>query len=233
MIMLRRLAAVFLTLVAALFTFTTAGTAVPHVASGLGTYAYGSHQHPTGLADTTTERGPPSSYDQATLYDAVDGSPNGASARPEVVIPGATTRYTTPVRFTQVPLAATSTGARVVAGGDLLSRGRSGVATKAAGDDWPILSGIVRDAGRGKGNFGLGEGTLSQANRAGESWVGDGYRVASDGKTLVSRDGLRTFRPPAWKPNLGKYQANFEYWLEERVGKPFGNGHLDITDMGP
>lgn len=99
-------------------------------------------------------------------------------------------------------------------------------------DDWPVLSGVLRDASRGKGNFGLGKGTLSQATRAGELWVGDGYRVASDGRSLVSRDGLRVYRPPSWKPDLGKYQANFEYWLEARVGKPLGNGHLDITDVG-
>ncbi|MGL4174247.1 MAG: hypothetical protein ACRCTR_09310 [Actinomycetota bacterium] len=51
----------------------------------------------------------------------------------------------------------------------------------------PVLSGIVRDAAKGKGNFGVGSGTASQATRAGESWVGDGYRIASDGKTLVNR----------------------------------------------
>lgn len=108
----------------------------------------------------------------------------------------------------------------------------TGVAAKTA-DDWPVLSGIVRDAARGKGNHGLGFGTASQATRAGESWVGEGYRIASDGKTLVSRDGLRTFRPPTWKPNQGKSQANFEYWIGVREGRPFGNGHLDITDTVP
>jgi Na+-transporting methylmalonyl-CoA/oxaloacetate decarboxylase gamma subunit len=135
------------------------------------------------------------------------------------------------------PLAAVATAA--VSGGSRAVRENSadfrgfGVAAEGAADDWPVISGIVRDSAKSKGNFGLGEGTASQATRAGESWVGDGYRVASDGKTLVSRDGLRTFRPPSWKPDLGKYQANFEYWLEQRVGKPFGNGHLDITDLGP
>ncbi|UUI67269.1 DUF6531 domain-containing protein [Aeromicrobium duanguangcaii] len=98
-------------------------------------------------------------------------------------------------------------------------------------DDWPIISGIVRDAIRGKGNHGLGSGTLSQATRAGETWVGDGYRVASDGKTLVSRDGLRAFRPPTWKPREDKFQANFEYWMGNRMGKPFGNGHLDVPEL--
>src|SRR5262245_47528732 len=31
----------------------------------------------------------------------------------------------------------------------------TGVAAKTA-DDWPVISGIVRDASKGKGNFGLG-----------------------------------------------------------------------------
>lgn len=96
-----------------------------------------------------------------------------------------------------------------------------------------MLSGIVRDAGKSKGNFGLGSGTASQAERAGQAWVGDGFRVASDGKTLVSSDGLRAFRPPSWKPNEGKYQANFEHWVDGQVSRsPMGNGHFDVTDLG-
>ncbi|MGN6522419.1 MAG: hypothetical protein ACTHMZ_04315 [Actinomycetes bacterium] len=80
----------------------------------------------------------------------------------------------------------------------------------AAADDWPVISGIVRDAGAGKGNFGLGTGTASQAARAGESWVGDGAAWSSDGKALISRDGLRQWRPPSYKPNLDPWQSNFE-----------------------
>lgn len=63
----------------------------------------------------------------------------------------------------------------------------------------------------------------------GEAWVGPGYRVASDGKTLVSADGLRQYRPPSFKPSLEKVQANFE-------SRPPGltqwqsNAHLDIGD---
>ena len=101
-------------------------------------------------------------------------------------------------------------------------------AVKSA-DDWPVLSGIVRDASKGKGNFGLGSGTKSQANRAGQAWVGRGYKVAGDGKTLISADGLRQWRPPSFKPNLGKWQSNFESRLVPR-GQWQGNGHLDITD---
>ena len=40
--------------------------------------------------------------------------------------------------------------------------------------------------------------------------MGEGATVASDGKTLISADGLRQYRPPSFKPNLGKVQANFE-----------------------
>jgi len=81
---------------------------------------------------------------------------------------------------------------------------------------------------RGKGNFGLGSGTRADAEKLGRAWVGDGYKVASDGKTLVSSDELRQFRPPSFKPNLGMEQANFERRLIPE-GQWFGNGHLDIV----
>ena len=90
------------------------------------------------------------------------------------------------------------------------------------------ISGILRAAVRGKGNFGLGRGTLNEATEAGRSWVGNGYKVASDGKTMISSDGLRQFRPPSFKPSLGKTQANFE-WRNVNQGQWQGNGHLDIV----
>jgi len=93
-----------------------------------------------------------------------------------------------------------------------------------------VISGIVRDAAKGKGNFGLGSGTASQAERAGQSWVGDGYTVASDGKTLISSSGLRQWRPPSFKPSRDAWQSNFESRLEPR-GQWQGNGHFDVTDM--
>lgn len=101
------------------------------------------------------------------------------------------------------------------------------VATEAAGD-WAESSGILRDAARGKGNFGLGESTEEIANRTGQAWVGDGATVASDGTTLVSSDGLRQYRPPSFKPNLGLTQANFESrWVAS--GRWQTNGHLTIV----
>jgi hypothetical protein len=91
--------------------------------------------------------------------------------------------------------------------------------------------GVLRDALRGKGNFGLGTASRGEAIKLGESWVGEGYKVASDGKTMISADGLRQFRPPSFKPNLGRVQSNFE-WRLEPGGRWQGNGHLDIT-LGP
>jgi hypothetical protein len=88
--------------------------------------------------------------------------------------------------------------------------------------------GILRDAARGKGNFGLGSATRAVADKLGRAWVGKGYRVASDGKTLISADGLRQYRPPALKPNLGIQQANFERRLSP-AAQWLGNGHLDVT----
>jgi len=88
-------------------------------------------------------------------------------------------------------------------------------------------SGILRRATGGKGNFPIGRATAQEAKELGEAWVGRGFRVSSDGKTLVSADGLRVFRPPAYKPNFGKVQANFEQKLVPG-GQPISNGHLDV-----
>jgi RHS repeat-associated protein len=89
------------------------------------------------------------------------------------------------------------------------------------------LVGTLRQAAKGKGNFGLGTGTAEEAEELGKAWVGEGAKTASDGKTLVSADGLRTYRPPSYKPNLEKVQANFEQKLTPG-GRPYSNGHLDI-----
>jgi hypothetical protein len=91
--------------------------------------------------------------------------------------------------------------------------------------------GILRSATKGAGNFGLGAADAETAVKLGESWVGEGATLASDGKTLLSADKLRQFRPPSWKPNLGRVQANFEQRLEA-AGRWLSNGHLDIL-YGP
>src|SRR5258708_7026397 len=85
------------------------------------------------------------------------------------------------------------------------------VAAENATSDWAELSGVLREAAKGKGNFGLGSAAQEQAVAAGRGWVGDNATLASDGKTWVSQDGLRQFRPPSYKPNLDQWQANFEW----------------------
>lgn len=83
----------------------------------------------------------------------------------------------------------------------------------------------------GKGNFGLGEATTKQSAILGEAWVGPGYRVASDGKTMISADGLRQYRPPAKKPNSSwtttGVQANFQGRISTKTSWT-SNGHLNI-----
>lgn len=87
-----------------------------------------------------------------------------------------------------------------------------------------------------KGSLTLkGRATRTEAADLGEVWVGPGCRAASDGETLVSADGLRTFRPPAPKENSPftdtGVQVNFE--KRERIGGKWSirsNAHLDVSD---
>ncbi len=99
--------------------------------------------------------------------------------------------------------------------------------------DWPELSGMLRNALNGKGNFGIGSGNREQAQAMGEAWVGSGYTTASNGKILISADGLRQYRPPATKENspfaATGTQANFER-REFPNGNWTHNGHLDVKD---
>ena len=139
-------------------------------------------------------------------------------------------------------LTATSTGA---AEGGLLG-GASGAAghglstiakntlaslksTPAVPDDWAHISGILRDAAQGKGNFGLGSATHEEAELAGQAWTGPNSRVSSGGVALVSEDGLRQWRPPSYKQRLGITQSNFES-RNVSSGRWQNNGHLDIED---
>ncbi|MGW0478612.1 polymorphic toxin-type HINT domain-containing protein [Nonomuraea sp. NPDC003214] len=96
--------------------------------------------------------------------------------------------------------------------------------------DWAKISGIVRSAAKGKGDFGLGTGTMTDAAVAGKAWVGEGYRVVRNKKgqeIWISADGLRQYRAPSYKPNWGNYQANFE-WRRHTGQEWQGNGHLHI-----
>ena len=125
---------------------------------------------------------------------------------------------------------ATKTAGRIVEGAELGVAKGIAQAEKGAGD-WAKLSGQLSEASKGKGNFGIGSGTREQAEVMGKAWVGDGYKVASDGKTLVSQDGLKQYRPPTYKPYQQGTQANFEQRFSGQETKKWqSNGHLDITD---
>ena len=95
---------------------------------------------------------------------------------------------------------------------------------------WVEESAALRAAARGRGNFGIGEGTYETAHRLGDAWVGSGARTTADG-IRISSDGLRQFRPPSFKPHLGRFQANFESRFAPS-GRWLNNGHLDIL-FGP
>ncbi|HEX9502998.1 MAG TPA: hypothetical protein VF974_01585 [Patescibacteria group bacterium] len=90
--------------------------------------------------------------------------------------------------------------------------------------------GWLREASEGRGNYTLGDATAVESDRLGKIWVGDNYRIASDGKTLVSQDGTHVYMPPSAKPNspyaTTGVQSNFEI-LEN--GKKLGNGHVNIN----
>jgi RHS repeat-associated protein len=97
--------------------------------------------------------------------------------------------------------------------------------------DSALLAGAnaLKNAAIQKGNYGLGSATAKEGSRLGSAWVGNGARVASDGKTLVSKDGLRTFRPGSQKAD-GSIQANFERRVQNKDDSwsVIGNGHLRI-----
>jgi hypothetical protein len=89
----------------------------------------------------------------------------------------------------------------------------------------------------GKLNYGVGSGSRDEADRLGKIWVGDGAIPTTDGKGLVSADGLRIYRYPDSKPNAPEHlnptgvQANFEtYQINPSTGERIriGNGHMSI-----
>ena len=87
---------------------------------------------------------------------------------------------------------------------------------------------ILTNARNGRGCFGLGSASYAEANLAGSKWVGENYRVSSNGRMWISADGLRQYRLPSYKPKLKKYQANFES-RNTNGGEWINNGHLDVN----
>ncbi len=56
-----------------------------------------------------------------------------------------------------------------------------------------------------------------------------GREISSNGKALISKDGMRMYRMPTYKPKVKKVQANFERRFEGQTSQEWqANGHLDI-----
>jgi len=118
--------------------------------------------------------------------------------------------------------AGSGAGARAI----ISAEGRVAATTEVA-----EMSGMLRDAARGKGNFGIGSATSEQADVMGRAWVGSGSRKNSSGNALISRDGLRQYRFPSEKPNSHHaptgIQANFES-RSMPEGRWTNNAHLNV-----
>ena len=87
----------------------------------------------------------------------------------------------------------------------------------------------LSDAALGHGNFDVGETPREEADQAGRDWVGPGARELSNGSALISADGRRVYRRPAYKPKEGKTQANL-IRRNPDTGEQESNAHIDITD---
>lgn len=95
--------------------------------------------------------------------------------------------------------------------------------------------GILREASQGVGDFSLGQATAKTSNSIGKIWAGEGATVASDGKTLVSVDKLKQYRPPSTKSSpyaTTGVQSNFQSRASTSTGFT-NNGHLNITPAKP
>jgi filamentous hemagglutinin len=114
------------------------------------------------------------------------------------------------------------------------SRLKDGLATKNLDDlakQDPRLN-IAINGGDGRKYYGIGSGTIEEANRLGQIWVGDGAKKTSQGG-WISADGTRGYRPPSAKDSpyaTTGIQANFETYKYDSNGKRvlIRNGHLNV-----
>ncbi|MGF6899969.1 YD repeat-containing protein [Paraburkholderia sp. GAS348] len=91
--------------------------------------------------------------------------------------------------------------------------------------------GMLKDARSIKGDFNLGEGTRADADALARDLLGHGYRSSSrDESILISKDGLRQYRPPNSKDSpyaTTGVQANFQSRSVPH-GEWQNNGHLNV-----
>lgn len=122
------------------------------------------------------------------------------------------------------------TAEKIQKGGNIWAKSIATGTEKITGD-WAKLSGILRQAAKGNCNFTGGSVTMEQAFTLGKAWVGEGYTVSRNGIAWISKNGLRKFRPPKFKPNLGKVQANLQRKFEGQTQKDWpSNSHLNIIE---
>ncbi|RFD30455.1 hypothetical protein CER19_08670 [Pseudomonas sp. GL93] len=100
----------------------------------------------------------------------------------------------------------------------------------------PRLATAVNGSGTNNPNFSIGQGTSTESDQLGKTWVGDGAKKTGDGLGLISADGTRVYRPPMSKDSPFAptgVQANFErYNINPTTGQRIkvSNGHLNIKD---
>ncbi len=102
--------------------------------------------------------------------------------------------------------------------------------------DWKQIAKKLDNVSNTKGNFGIGKYTKNQTDDLGKAWVGDGAKLSSDGKSLISADGLKKYRFPAYKVKVNKTQANLEWrssvndnWFGGNNGAG-GNAHIEVIE---
>lgn len=103
------------------------------------------------------------------------------------------------------------------------------------------ISGVLRDALKRKGNFGLGALTREEALTAGKAWVGPGFTttVGKQGETVfTSADGLRRYRDftsksgnfPGVQANLESLQLGQAFTGTQRSHAWSVNGHITLKE---
>ncbi|WP_443070994.1 RHS repeat-associated core domain-containing protein [Streptomyces sp. NBC_01476] len=128
-----------------------------------------------------------------------------------------------------------SEAAYLAAGGEYGVGGELAVPGAVSVEREVELARMLSDAARQKGMSGVGTVSKAEAEMMGAAWVGPGYRLAKDGRTMISKDKLRQYRPPSFKPNRPAeyggpgYQANLE-WRVVPEKQWQADAHLNIEE---
>ncbi|MBV0843596.1 filamentous hemagglutinin [Serratia liquefaciens] len=98
----------------------------------------------------------------------------------------------------------------------------------------PRLAEAVKGSGTTNPNFSVGAGSVSEADRLGKIWVGDGGKLVDNQAKCpgcwISADSTRLYRPPTAKKSqfaTTGVQANFQQF--DKSGAMISNGHLNVT----